>query len=358
MKYFNINAENTNISGNLAVARNMVIEGDLITKGINKVETAEQILTKGALTIINSENNLLNATLMGTVIRTGKIAKKSKLKSVVEGAQYSDWDWTAYSEGHDPNLGGFCIGADQGNKISGDFVKELPYYQYEIPLSEIPAGASYYLIDSTSQYASTWCGIIDRSGIVYATEERQTIPSEGLTYDPTSLIASLAQEDRHRDDLFLMLSASEIYLMGPVDYAIIYDPLNEAVRLGLGAYNNTTNTFAFDEGEGYPVAVRDLNVEDDGHLIYWDAKNYCLKATSIAVKDENIYINDNKLALDKDVLTHIEDVKSEASAKLIEAKSYTDEKIENLFSDWDTCYIFDGGDADVTLAILDNTILE
>lgn len=41
-----------------------------------------------------------------------------------------------------------------------------------------------------------------------------------------------------------------------------------------------------------------------------------------------------------------------------DARAYTDDKIDNLFSEWDIMYVFDGGDADVSLAILDNTILE
>ena len=40
-----------------------------------------------------------------------------------------------------------------------------------------------------------------------------------------------------------------------------------------------------------------------------------------------------------------------------EIKAYIDEYLNNLFTDPTVTYIFDGGDADVVLAILDDTIL-
>jgi hypothetical protein len=129
--------------------KDVIVNGDLTVQGTSYSESAEQILTKGALTVINADNNDLDLTLMGTVIRTGK-----------------------------------------------------------------------------------------------------------------------------KDD-------NDNY----IDYAIIYDPLNEAVRLGVGIYNTDENTFAFNEGEGQPVATRDLGEDDDGCLVMWDAKNYCLVRSTVNVAE-------------------------------------------------------------------------
>ena len=127
--------------------KDVIINGDLTVQGTSYTESAEQILTKGALTVLNAENNDLDLTLMGTVIRTGK-----------------------------------------------------------------------------------------------------------------------------KDD-------NDNY----VDYAIIYDPLNEAVRLGVGTYAADTNTFAFKEGDGKPVATRDFSEDDDGYLTMWDADNYCFVKSTLRV---------------------------------------------------------------------------
>lgn len=54
-------------------------------------------------------------------------------------------------------------------------------------------------------------------------------------------------------------------------YGIVYDPVHDSVDLGLGQLD-TTNNFTFNDGEGYPVAIRDYSSNfTDGHIIAWDA---------------------------------------------------------------------------------------
>lgn len=127
----------------------LVVTGDLIVSGTTTSENAEQILTKGALTVINSDNEQLQATLMGTVIRTG-------------------------------------------NK----------------------------------------------------------------------------------------------------DYAIVYEPWNEVVKLGVGTYNTEDNSFEFYEEEGHPIAVRDLGETDDGCLVSWDSDRFCLVKSPIEIKDNEVILNE------------------------------------------------------------------
>lgn len=70
-------------------------------------------------------------------------------------------------------------------------------------------------------------------------------------------------------------------------YGILYDPQTEAVRLGNGSYNTESGTFQFLEGEGEPIAVRDLHSEDDGSLVMWDAEKYCLVKSPIKYDSGN-----------------------------------------------------------------------
>jgi hypothetical protein len=88
-------------------------------------------------------------------------------------------------------------------------------------------------------------------------------------------------------------------------YGIIYDKEEDSIRLGYGNYDTEGNSkyFNFNEGEGNPLAVRDLRSEDDGSLVMWDAEKYCLVKSPITYRyTENvmgdilisdIYIDDN-----------------------------------------------------------------
>lgn len=53
-------------------------------------------------------------------------------------------------------------------------------------------------------------------------------------------------------------------------YAIAYDRTSQSVRLGKGVYDAEKNTFEYAEGEGLPVAIRDLDEDNDGQLLMWD----------------------------------------------------------------------------------------
>ena len=55
-------------------------------------------------------------------------------------------------------------------------------------------------------------------------------------------------------------------------YAIVYDPTEEAVKLGLGTIGED-NEFTFDEGDGDAVAVRSQTFTD-AHIAVWDATNH------------------------------------------------------------------------------------
>lgn len=119
--------------------KDVIVDGNFTVAGTSTIENTEQILTKGALTVINSDNNQLETTLMGTVIRTGK--------------QNTDGKY--------------------------------------------------------------------------------------------------------------------------IDYGIIYDPISEAVRLGIGTYDDESNTFSFSKGDGNPITTRSLTAENNGQLIVW---NHALKS--------------------------------------------------------------------------------
>lgn len=166
---------NTDKMNQIKFLSDVIIGGNLTTQGTSYSEAAEQILTKGALTVINSENNSLETTLMGTVIRTGKK-------------------------------------------------------------------------DNNDNY---------------------------------------------------------------IDYAIIYDPLNEVVRLGCGVYDIDKNTFTFGKDEGKPVATRDLSEDDDGYLTMWDAKNYCLVKSTIKDEDGVVTVNGKAVVTQPDLIQLANDIQAD-----------------------------------------------
>ena len=72
-------------------------------------------------------------------------------------------------------------------------------------------------------------------------------------------------------------SGLAINVGGDTAYAIVYDPSQEAVRLGKGTVtanedNNNEKEFEFNENEGKPIVVRDdtLNDTNDNYLTQWD----------------------------------------------------------------------------------------
>ena len=158
---------NTDKMSQIKFLSDVIIGGNLTIQGTSYTESAEQLLTKGALTVTNADNQALNTTLMGSVIRTGK------------------------------------------TNASGDYI----------------------------------------------------------------------------------------------DYAIIYDPISETIRLGVGTYNTESNTFAFNPGEGKPLATRDLTEDDDGYLIMWDANNHCLVKSTIKDEDGVITLGDLIVENEADIYT-------------------------------------------------------
>ena len=68
-----------------------------------------------------------------------------------------------------------------------------------------------------------------------------------------------------------------------IDYAVVYDPIEESFCLGIGVYDDVNNTFQFNEGEGHPLAIRELTTDDDGYLIMWDADTHCFVRSPLLI---------------------------------------------------------------------------
>lgn len=65
-------------------------------------------------------------------------------------------------------------------------------------------------------------------------------------------------------------------------YAVLYDPVTCAVRLGAGHYDDEAHSFAFDDGEGLPVAVRpQADALTGGNLLAWDSAAHALADSGI-----------------------------------------------------------------------------
>lgn len=67
------------------------------------------------------------------------------------------------------------------------------------------------------------------------------------------------------------LSGYVIRVNGDSAYAIVYDPADDCVKIGLGVYDGESKLFTFGEGEAQALATR--GVISDGHISVWnDAK--------------------------------------------------------------------------------------
>lgn len=69
-------------------------------------------------------------------------------------------------------------------------------------------------------------------------------------------------------------------------YGIMYDVVDDSVKLGLGSIDSA-GKFTFNEGEGSPVATRsDSSLLTDNHLIKWDAINNKLVDSGYSAEDK------------------------------------------------------------------------
>lgn len=197
--------------------KDVIVDGDFTVTGTSIIENVEQVLTKGAVTVINAENNDLELTLMGTVIRTGKV-------------------------------------------------------------------------DGAGQY---------------------------------------------------------------IDYAILYDPITEAIKLGTGLYNSETNMFTFAEGEGKPLTTRDLST--DNKIVKWDNEKLTLVESCITAQDnggivinEGVASGDNSIAGGTTDIELIKEILGEGYKNLID-------RYGNNIASWsDTIlgYILSAIDTDLTVSEL------
>lgn len=94
------------------------------------------------------------------------------------------------------------------------------------------------------------------------------------------------------------LSGYVIRVNGAAAYAIVYDPIDDCVKIGLGVYDSDTKAFTFAEGEAQVLATR--GVITDGNIPVWN--------------DEKKTFEDSKLSAEE----------------LASVKLYTSERGENL----------------------------
>lgn len=270
----------------------VIVSGDLVVLGNNTAESADQILVKGALTVINADNLAVTNTQLGTVIRTGKSTEEvitpiSNENAIVNNESYH-------------------IDCEKGIAGSGDRIEDGDaYHQFWISLVNIPANSKFKLkvVGNLKKSYSCYPAItdsIDGSGYIPLTSSdsigmHQFDAGEYL-FDPAPLFEQIPEADRYLDSLYLCLSASSIEMLTPSkgsDYGIVYDPTIDSIRLGLGVYDTDNNAFTFGSGEGYPIAIRDLSAEDNGRITYWDAASFCLKSSPLYIKDGLVYIDDS-----------------------------------------------------------------
>lgn len=78
-------------------------------------------------------------------------------------------------------------------------------------------------------------------------------------------------------------------------YGIAYDPTDDTVKLGLGKLS-LDGEFVFNEGQGLPVAVRQLSETANGNLVVWDEEQHAL--VDSGVSPGGIGVPDNVVTTD------------------------------------------------------------
>ena len=84
--------------------------------------------------------------------------------------------------------------------------------------------------------------------------------------------------------------------VGGYAYAVMYDPISQSVRLGMGVYdaddNNSKGRFVFSEREGLPIALRDQSAKINNEAILsWNA-------SSNSIVDSKILLSELKAAVE------------------------------------------------------------
>lgn len=89
-------------------------------------------------------------------------------------------------------------------------------------------------------------------------------------------------------------------------YGIVYDPISNSVKLGIGTMDSN-GEFTFNENEGEPVAVRDdSSLFVDGHLIMWDSTRN--KFIDSGKSLENIDVKTDNVTITKDDSNQLQSV--------------------------------------------------
>jgi hypothetical protein len=73
-------------------------------------------------------------------------------------------------------------------------------------------------------------------------------------------------------------------------YGILYDPVNNNVRLGVGSYDAETG-FTYDDDADHPIALRDRDGLTSNNFVIWDDSRSVLKDSGIVLNDSAVKFN-------------------------------------------------------------------
>ena len=237
VKIPHLNADNITVSGTLKVKGETIFD-----KIVNRV-------VDGAVIVLNGSTVSSPTTMLGQVILTGTAALNGTCNFKDILSNYSEVYYDISGPGmyfNETPIDSLLFVTEMPDDIN--VVHHLVYFADE--------GGEYpteYVVYNSS--AGGW--LVENFSVTFDNYEL-----------PTEYIPWFTENVKNIDECLKPNYYSA--------YAILYDPQEEAIRLGKGEYlyEENNSQFAFFEGEGAPIAVRNLAKEDDGRFIIWNSEAY------------------------------------------------------------------------------------
>ena len=244
----------------------LVVAHDLVVKGTTTTEHSTDKIIEGAITVINGGGDYVITTLMGQVILTG--------------VEYMNSTYLTFKD---------TIVGDIWNYMSDEVV--LDNIEMYDQAGDLPILNKLRIVDEEqwrTDHATHMYGTVAHTGeelLIWSNQDGWIqLPAYEEYYRSYQQASISATPLTPKFKMWLNVNVEGNFEnqldVNEEAYGVLYDPVQQSVRLGRGYYY-ADGGFEFFSGEGEPIAVRDLKTGDDGSLVMWDADRYCLVKSPI-----------------------------------------------------------------------------